>query len=82
MNDTPEPTLHLLSLLLGKRTAQRVYRGSLADLCLDDAVPENVKARLRASREHANLLLEGNRFSHGSTLVLCKRHASLDVIGT
>lgn len=51
MNDPSEPTLHLLSLLLGKRTAQRVYRGSLADLCLDDAVPEGVKARLRASRE-------------------------------
>ena len=51
MNDIPEPTLHLLSLLLGKRTAKRVYRGSLADLFLDDTVPENVKARLRASRE-------------------------------
>jgi hypothetical protein len=32
MNDLPEPTLHLLSLLLGKHTAKRVYRGSLADL--------------------------------------------------
>jgi hypothetical protein len=50
MNDLPEPTLHLLFLLLGKRTAKRVYRGSLADLYLDDAVPEDVKARLRASR--------------------------------
>ena len=47
----PEPTLHLLSLLLGKRTAKRVYRGSLADLFLDDTVPEDVKLRLRASRE-------------------------------
>lgn len=51
MNDPPEPTLYLLSLLLGKRTAKRVYRGSLADLYLDDAVPEDVKARLRAARE-------------------------------
>jgi hypothetical protein len=50
MNDPPEPTLHLLSLLLGKRTAKRVYRGSLTDLFLDDTVPEDVKARLRASR--------------------------------
>ena len=47
----PEPTLHLLSLLLGKRTANRVYRGSLADLFLDDTLPDDVKARLRASRE-------------------------------
>ena len=47
----PEPTLHLLSLLLGKRTAKRVYRGSLADLFLDDTVPDDVKLRLRASRE-------------------------------
>ena len=51
MNDTPEPTLELLSRLLGKRTAKRVYRGSLADLFLDDTVPAAVKARLRASRE-------------------------------
>jgi DNA repair protein RadC len=47
----PEPTLDLLSLLLGKRTAKRVYRGSLADLFLDDTLPEDVKLRLRASRE-------------------------------
>lgn len=47
----PEPTLHLLSLLLGKRTAKRVYRGSLAELFLDDTVPDDVKQRLRASRE-------------------------------
>jgi DNA repair protein RadC len=51
MNYPPEPTLHLLSLLLGKRTAERVCSRSLTDLFLDDAVPENVKARLRASRE-------------------------------
>ena len=47
----PESTLHLLSLLLGKRSAKRVYRGSLAELFLDDTVPEDVKLRLRASRE-------------------------------
>jgi DNA repair protein RadC len=51
MNDPLESTLYLLSLLLGKRTATRVYRGSLADLCLDDALPGKAKARLRASRE-------------------------------
>jgi len=51
MKEIPEPTLHLLSLLLGKRAAKRVYRGSLADLFLDDTVPDDVKARLRASRE-------------------------------
>ena len=47
----PEPTLHLLSLLIGKRTAKRVYRGSLADLFLDETVPVGVKDRLQASRE-------------------------------
>ena len=47
----PEQTLHLLSVLLGKRAAKRVYRGSLAELFLDDTVPEDVKLRLRASRE-------------------------------
>ena len=47
----PEPTLHLLAMLLGKRTARRVFRGSLTDLFLDDGVPDGVKARLRASRE-------------------------------
>jgi DNA repair protein RadC len=47
----PEPTLHLLSLLLGKRTAKRIYRGSIADLFLDDTLPDDVRARLRASRE-------------------------------
>ena len=51
MTDIPEPTVQLLSLLLGKRTAKRVYHGSLTDLFLDDTVPEDVKTRLRASRE-------------------------------
>lgn len=51
MPDVPEPTLDLLALLLGKRTAKRVYRGSLTDLFLDESVPTEVKARLRASRE-------------------------------
>ena len=44
MTDVPEPTLDLLSRLLGKRTAKRVYRGSLTDLFLDETVPEDVKA--------------------------------------
>ncbi len=51
MTDIPEPTLDLLSRLLGKRTAKRVYRGSLTDLFLDDTVPDDVKVCLRASRE-------------------------------
>ena len=51
MPDVPEPTLDLLSRLLGKRTAKRVYRGSLTDLFLDETVPEDVKMRLQASRE-------------------------------
>jgi len=51
MNDVPEPTLELLSQLLGRRSAKRVYRGSLTDLYLDESVPANVKGRLHASRE-------------------------------
>ena len=51
MNDPPEPTIELLSRLLGKRVAKRVYRDSLTDLFLDDTLPDAVKARLRASRE-------------------------------
>jgi len=47
----PESTLELLTHLLGKRTAKRVFRGSLVDLFLDDTLPDDVKARLRASRE-------------------------------
>lgn len=53
MTNTPEPTIHLLALLLGKRTAKRLYRGSLTDLFLDDTVPEDVKQRLRARRPPA-----------------------------
>jgi len=51
MPDLPEPTLDLLSRLLGKRTAKRVYRGSLIDLFIDETVPDDVKLRLRATRE-------------------------------
>ena len=51
MPDVPEPTLDLLSRLLGKRTAKRVYRGSLTELFADETVPEEVRLQLRASRE-------------------------------
>ena len=51
MTDVPETTLELLSCLLGKRAARRAYRGSIAELFLDDTLPEDVKLRLRASRE-------------------------------
>ena len=51
MPDVPEPTLDLLSRLLGKRTAKRVYRGSLTELFAGETVPEEVRLQLRASRE-------------------------------
>lgn len=51
MHEIPESTIELLSLLLGKRLARRVYRGSLTELFLGDAAPEDVKVTLRASRE-------------------------------
>ena len=51
MHDVPEPTLELLSRLLGKRTAKRVYRGSLTELFAGDTVPEEVRSQLRASHQ-------------------------------
>jgi DNA repair protein RadC len=51
MPDLPEPTLELLSRLLGKRTAKRVYRGSLTELFSGDSVPEDVRLQLRASHQ-------------------------------
>ena len=58
----PESTLDLLSRLVGRRTAKRVYRGSLADLFLDETLPEAVKIRLQATRELVQrLLLEDMR---------------------
>ena len=51
MNDIPETTLDLLSHLLGKRAAKRVQHRTLTELFLDDTVPDDVKTRLRASRE-------------------------------
>ena len=47
----PEPTLHLLSLLLGKRTAKRLATRPLSELFLGEDVPDDVRARLSAARE-------------------------------
>ena len=49
----PEPTLELLSRLLGKSVAKRVYRGSLSDLFLDD---------ITVSRRHAEIIREGDAY--------------------
>ena len=51
MPDDPESTLDLLARLLGKRTAKRVYRGSLTDLFAGETVPEEVRLQLRASHQ-------------------------------
>ena len=51
MPDDPESTLDLLSRLIGKRTAKRVYRGSLTELFAGETVPEEVQLKLRASRQ-------------------------------
>ena len=51
MTDDPEPTLDLLSRLLGKRTAKRHYRGSLNHLFLGQDIPDDVRSRLSAARE-------------------------------
>jgi len=47
----PEPTLHLLQLLLGKRTAKRLATRPLSELFLGEDVPDDVRARLSAARE-------------------------------
>ena len=47
----PEPTLHLLGLLLGKRTAKRLATRPLSELFLGEDVPDDVRARLSAARE-------------------------------
>ena len=51
MNDDPEPTLDLLSRLLGKRTAKRLATRPLSELFLGEDVPDDVRARLSAARE-------------------------------
>lgn len=51
MTDIPEPTLELLSRLLGKRLAKQLYRGSLTDLFLGEDTPADAKLQLQASRE-------------------------------
>lgn len=51
MPDIPEPTLHLLQLLLGKRTARRVSGRPLAEIFLGEDVPDDARARLAACRE-------------------------------
>jgi DNA repair protein RadC len=51
MNDLQTPTATLLSVILGKRSAKRLFRGSLVEMFLGEKLPEDVKARLTASRE-------------------------------
>jgi DNA repair protein RadC len=57
MNEPHEPTVNLLSRLLGKRTARRHFRGSLSDLFRDRSAPEDVQEQLRAAREIVQRLL-------------------------
>ena len=47
----PEPTLELLSLLLGKCAAKRLAARPLSELFLGEDVPDDVRARLSAARE-------------------------------
>jgi DNA repair protein RadC len=51
MNDIHTSTSTLLSVILGKRRAKRLYRGSLVELFLGGSLPEDAKMRLSASRE-------------------------------
>ena len=48
MPDDSETTLDLLSRLLGKRTAKRVFHRTLTELFLDDTLPDDVKVKLQS----------------------------------
>jgi len=51
MNDLHTSTTTLLALILGKRRAKQMYRGSLVELFLGEKVPEDVRARMAGARE-------------------------------
>lgn len=51
MHNAQSSTVELLSVILGKRSAKRLYRGSLVELFLGEKLPEDVRLRLAASRE-------------------------------
>jgi DNA repair protein RadC len=47
----PEPTLHLLALLIGKGAAKRLATRPLSELFLGQDIPDDVRSRLSAARE-------------------------------
>ncbi len=51
MNDIQTPTVELLTVIMGKRAAKRLYRGSLVELFLAEDLPADIRVRLTASRE-------------------------------
>ncbi len=51
MHHSNQSTIELLTVLLGKRKASRLYRGSLVELFLGESLPLDVRERLTASRE-------------------------------
>lgn len=64
---THTSTRALLALIIGKRNAARLYRGSLGELFLEDKVPEDAKEKLSASRELVRRWLE-EELRHEPTL--------------
>ena len=53
----PEPTLQLLALLIGKRTAERLATRPLSELFLGEDIPDDVRSRLSAARELVRRLM-------------------------
>ena len=62
-----ESTRNLLAILVGKRHAARLYRGSLGELFHAEALPEEVGDRLAAARELVKRWLEED-LKHGPVL--------------
>ena len=66
-DDMHNSTISLLSLILGKRAAKRLYRGSLVELFLAEKLPEDAKVRMRATRELVRRWME-EELKHGPVL--------------
>lgn len=67
MSHVNEPTINLLTLLVGKRAAKRLYRGSLVELYLGEHLPEEARIRMQASRELVRRWME-EELHHGPVL--------------
>jgi DNA repair protein RadC len=65
--DHHQSTVSLLVEILGKRSAKKLYRGSLVELYLGEHLPEAAKVKLQASRELVRRWME-EELRHGPLL--------------